>query len=122
MAEKKKTFCTISCPSNIYCEQPALTFASLKSIILMNVIRTDGAQPGCRSNSELQSILRQRCCDYSLEDTYHAILTIRRSVVQNPFGEHQGSHVSKQQDKEEQLWQKFKEQVGIPLEIPKKLQ
>jgi len=47
------------------------------------------------------------------------MLTIGRSVVQDPLDEHQGSHVKKQQDKEEQLREEFKEQAGVPLEIPK---
>lgn len=89
----------------------------------MNVIRTDGAQPGFRSNSELQNITY--ISDVTRLDIhlkmYHRVLTVRRSIVQNPFDKHQGGHISKQQDKEEQLWEKFKEQAGILLEIPKKI-
>jgi len=46
-------------------------------------------------------------------------LTLRRSIVYDPLDEHQSSHVNKQQDKEEQLREEFKEQAGVPLEIPK---
>lgn len=49
------------------------------------------------------------------------MLTIGRGVVDDPFNEHQNGHISEQQDKEEQLRQKFKEETGISLEVPEQL-
>jgi len=68
--------------------------------MLINVINTDGAQPGLRPRSALQSIaLRERCvyayiyCNYLFKD--ELIFTVGRSLIQNPFNKHQDSHVEK---------------------------
>lgn len=51
---------------------------------------------------------------------YLTVLTVVIRVVQDPFDEHQDSHVKEQQNKEEQLWQEFQEQAVILLEISKR--
>jgi len=105
----------------MYWEQPVGTSVCclLNIIILMNVIKTDGAQRGVNFSSahDKHLALAVKYVDRSVID--HRMLTAGRSVVQDPLDEHQGSHVKKQQDKEEQLWEEFKEQAGVPLEIPK---
>lgn len=81
----------------MYWEQPAGTSAFLKSIILINVINTDGAQPGLRPISALQNVTLDMCirvsCNYLFENKF--IFTIRRSIIQDPFDKHQDSHVEK---------------------------
>lgn len=71
--------------------------------MLINVINTDGAQPGVRISSALQNITLEMYtyCDHSVQDKL--IFTWSRSLIQNPFDKHQDNHVEKQPYEEEQL-------------------
>lgn len=108
-----KIICKRPWLSNINSLHPSFGVPFLNSIILMNIINTDGAQAGLYRVSE-NTIISHTVINYS-----YISLTIYRTIY-NPLHKHHDNHPQEEEHEEYQLRQELEKNTRIVAEMPTK--